>query len=194
VQQGWGDALPYASKTFATVFSNSVLEHIPEQEPVLREIARVLRPGGRFIATVPSDAFRRLLAGYRERMAVSDVEGAEAYADRVDRRLEHHHYPSPTEWADRLGRADIRLLHTRYYIPAAVAALWDESNAVYGITEEGQPFYRWLASPRLKKLRFQSWMRDKVVNKLSREWRPSYEMEVPEGGVGAGLLVVGEKI
>ncbi|MGC9356486.1 MAG: methyltransferase domain-containing protein [Anaerolineae bacterium] len=194
VQQGWGNALPYPSETFATVFSNSVLEHIPEQDPVLHEMGRVLRPGGRFIATVPSDAFRRLLAGYRERMAVGDAKGAEAYADRVDRRLEHYHYPSPTDWSDKLEEAGMRLLSTRYYIPAAVAALWDESNAFYGITEGGQPFYRWLASPRLKKLRFQSWMREKVVSKLSREWRPSYEMDVPEGGVGAGLLVVGEKI
>ncbi len=63
---GDGARLPYADGAFATVFSNSVLEHIPLLEPVLGEVARVLRPLGRFVFTVPSDAFPRLLAARRD--------------------------------------------------------------------------------------------------------------------------------
>ncbi len=195
VQQAWGNAMPYPDATFATVLSNSVLEHIPEQNAVIREAGRVLRPGGRFIATVPSDVFRQLLAGYRERMAVGDLEGAEAYARHIDRTLEHHHYPSPEEWAEKLERAGMRLVKARYYIPPSVAALWDESNVIYGITEDSRPFYRWLASPRLRGLGFQGWLRERVVKRLAREWRSAYELDVPEeGDVGAGLLVVGERV
>ena len=118
VQQALGDAMPYPGGTFATVFSNSVLEHIPDLAPVLREAARVLKPGGRFLATVPSDAFRRLLAGYQDRAAKGDLAGAEAYAARVDARLEHHRYPSPQQWSEMLESAGMRLvrrtiLHSR---------------------------------------------------------------------------------
>lgn len=194
VQQALGDAMPYPSDAFACVFSNSVLEHIPVLDPVLREAGRVLRPGGRFIATVPSDAFRRLLAGYRARVAVGDFAGAEAYAARVDRQLEHYRYPTPAEWGEMLARAGMRLLHARYYIPAAVAGLWDRGNAAYGIGEGSRPFYRWLASPRLRGLGYQPLVQRQVVRTLARRWRAAYEQDVPAGGVGAGLLVVGEKI
>ncbi|HEY89526.1 MAG TPA: class I SAM-dependent methyltransferase [Thermoflexia bacterium] len=194
VQQALGDALPYPDESFACVFSNSVLEHIPALQPVLNEAGRVLRPGGRLIATVPSDAFRRLLAGYRERISVGDVEGAEAYASNVDQQLAHHHYDSPQEWTARLESAGMRLSTARYYIPAAVAAIWDRSNHQYGIYAEGQAFYRWLASPRLKRLGYQRWLQHLIVEKLGRDWRRLYEMNVPVGGVGAGLLIIGEKI
>ncbi|MDF1512732.1 MAG: class I SAM-dependent methyltransferase, partial [Anaerolineae bacterium] len=110
VQQALGHAMPYRSGSFATVFSNSVLEHIPDLDPVLRETTRVLQPGGKFIATVPSDHFRQLLAGYRDRAAVGDDAGAEAYASRVDRQLAHHRYLAPGEWVETLQPAGLRLV------------------------------------------------------------------------------------
>ncbi len=79
-----GHAMPYPGGTFGSVLSNSVLEHIPDLDPVLREAARVLRPGGRVFFTVPSDAFRRLLSGYQDRAKAGDPAGAEAYAAGVD--------------------------------------------------------------------------------------------------------------
>ena len=41
--------LPFEDKTFVAVFSNDVLCHIPGRPEVLREIFRVLRPGGRML-------------------------------------------------------------------------------------------------------------------------------------------------
>ena len=194
VQQALGDAMPYPKGTFATVFSNSVLEHILDLTPVLREAGRILKPGGRFLATVPSDAFRRLLAGYQDRAAAGDLAGAEAYASRVDARLEHHRYPSPQQWSEMLEAAGIRLVAMQYYIPAEVAALWDRANAAYGIHENGAPFYRWLASPRLRKLGYQKLLKRWVVKRLAERWRAAYQMDVPAGDVGSGLLVIGEKV
>ncbi len=193
VQQALGSAMPYPDATFACMFSNSVLEHIPNLQPVLGEAARVLRPGGRFLATVPSDAFRRLLAGYRARVQVGDFAGAEVYAETVDRRLEHHRYPSPQEWGAMLAAVGLRLLRYRYYIPAEVEVLWDQANATYGIHEDGSQLYRWLASPRLRRFGYQKGIRRLVVRRLSEHWRRAYELDVPEGGVGGGLLIVAEK-
>jgi len=194
VQQALGAAMPYPDASFSAVFSNSVLEHIPDLVPVLHEAARVLRPGGRFLATVPSDAFRRLLAGYRERVAVGDFAGAEAYATTVDERLAHHRYPSPAQWETLLAEVGLRLVRARYYIPAEVEVLWDEANARYGIHEEGVQLYRWLASPRLRQFGYQTLIRRSIVQRLSVSWRWAYDLDVPEAGVGGGLLVVAEKI
>jgi SAM-dependent methyltransferase len=193
VQQAAGDAMPYPGDTFATLFSNSVLEHIPDLDPVLREAARVLQPGGRFIVTVPSDAFHRLLAGYRDRVEVGNFEAAEAYARTIDRRLEHHRYPTPDQWAEMLSRAGMRLVRTRYYIPAEVEVVWDRANATYGVYEDGRQVYRRLASPRLRKFGYQNWIRRRVVQSLSERWRRAYALDVPACGVGGGLLVVGKK-
>ncbi|MDP5071730.1 MAG: class I SAM-dependent methyltransferase [Congregibacter sp.] len=50
-----GDALrlPFADASFDAVICSEVLEHIPDYRSALAEIARVLRPGGRFCASVP---------------------------------------------------------------------------------------------------------------------------------------------
>jgi SAM-dependent methyltransferase len=46
-------ALPFADNTFDAVLCIQVLEHVPEPLSVLREIARVLKPGGRLFLSAP---------------------------------------------------------------------------------------------------------------------------------------------
>jgi ubiquinone/menaquinone biosynthesis C-methylase UbiE len=46
-------ALPFADDTFDKVICSEVLEHIPDYQEALREIERVLKPGGLFCASVP---------------------------------------------------------------------------------------------------------------------------------------------
>jgi SAM-dependent methyltransferase len=161
---------------------------------VLREVVRVLRPGGRFIATVPSDSFRQYLAGYRERIEAGDPEGAEAYATKVDRRLDHYRYFSPAEWEDLLDEFNLQLIRSQYYIPVEVAEVWDRANITYGIQKEGLPLFRWLVSPRLQKLGYQILIKRIIVTRLSVVWRHLYEMDVTPNTRGAGLLIVADKV
>lgn len=45
--------LPYEDETLDLVISSEVIEHAPDPEKVMREVARVLRPRGRLILTIP---------------------------------------------------------------------------------------------------------------------------------------------
>jgi SAM-dependent methyltransferase len=51
-----GDArrLPFPDATFDVVITSEVLEHIQDDVAAIAEMVRVLRPGGRFAATVPA--------------------------------------------------------------------------------------------------------------------------------------------
>ena len=54
-------SLPFADRSFNTIVSVSVLEHIDGVEPVFVEAYRVLRKNGLFIYTVPTKAINQLL-------------------------------------------------------------------------------------------------------------------------------------
>ena len=55
-------SLPFADATFDVVFSCECLEHIPDPPQALREMARVLRPGGRLVLTTENYSNAMILA------------------------------------------------------------------------------------------------------------------------------------
>ena len=50
VVETWGEQLPFPAATFDVVFARQVLHHAADLGAFCREVFRVLRPGGRFIA------------------------------------------------------------------------------------------------------------------------------------------------
>jgi len=53
-EQGFGEAIPYPDASFDVVFSDNVLEHLSDPDAVFREVHRVLKPGGTFVAKTPN--------------------------------------------------------------------------------------------------------------------------------------------
>ena len=115
-----GAAVPEPDASFDWVLSNSVLEHIPEIEPVLAEVGRLLKPGGAFILTVPSTGFHESLRGPL-------VPGASrvAYLSRLDRRLAHHRYWGPDEWRVALAAHGLRVTTATGYMNTAQVRRWE---------------------------------------------------------------------
>jgi SAM-dependent methyltransferase len=51
---GVGEAIPYEDASFDVVIADNVLEHLAAPEAVFSEVARVLKPGGRFLVKTPN--------------------------------------------------------------------------------------------------------------------------------------------
>lgn len=131
-----GDSIPEASESIDTVFSNSVLEHIPQIEPVLAEVGRVTRPGGRFVFTVPSEQFHQCLSGTGVLPLLWKMQGR-TVEESIDRRLQHHRYWSPDEWSRALRPLGFSVVAAHRYLPATAVRAWERlSNATGGLAFE----------------------------------------------------------
>ena len=62
LRQAFQDPLPFPDLSFDAITLLATIEHIRDVEGVAREAARLLRPGGRAIITVPSPIVDRILA------------------------------------------------------------------------------------------------------------------------------------
>jgi len=131
-----GAAIPLEDGTMDFVFSNSTLEHIPDLEPVVAEGARVLRSGGHFVFTVPSEQFHACLRGSGLAAALARRRGR-AYPALIDERLAHHRYLSPDEWTRLLGAHGFTDVRNERYFPLAAVRAWESlSNVTGGLAYE----------------------------------------------------------
>lgn len=120
-----GGAIPENSESFDFVYSNSVLEHIPDLDPVLAEVGRVLKPGGKFIFTVPAPGFHSCLRGsFLPWVSRGD------YCKYIDDRLAHHRYPSIEQWREMLSPHRIGLESAHCYFRAAEVRRWETVSRI----------------------------------------------------------------
>jgi SAM-dependent methyltransferase len=111
--QAAGAKMPFPNDYFQTVISNSVLEHIPELEPVIGEVSRVLKPGGKFIFCVPNHRFLSSLSisNFFDRIHCAKI--AEVYRRFFNKISRHHHCDNPDIWKKRLDQ--VGLHNDRYW-------------------------------------------------------------------------------
>lgn len=122
---GNAERLPFRDASFATVLSNSTLEHVRDVDLVLGEIARVLRPGGRVIITVPTPSYQRQLFWSRLFRLLRVSVAARLYEGLVNRVFRHRHIYDTQGWLSRLERHRLRVETATPYLSSRVVALDD---------------------------------------------------------------------
>ena len=146
-----GARIPKPDASYATIFSNSVLEHIPEIEPVLREIFRLLRPGGNFYFTVPSDCFER----YTVINQLIDVFGLAGisiwYRGFFNRFWKHYHCYTPEQWQTLARKSGFEIVEAFAYNPKRICLL-DDFLAPWALPSMLLKRFagRWVLSPALR--------------------------------------------
>jgi SAM-dependent methyltransferase len=117
VTQADGGKMPFQDGYFASAISNSVLEHIPHVELVLKETARVLKPGSPFIFCVPNPGhFNELsIPAMLRRMKLARL--AHTYTEWFRRITHTAHADLPDVWQARLDEAGFRMERWWHYLP-----------------------------------------------------------------------------
>lgn len=96
VEHAPAEQLPFPDACFDAVFSNAALHWVQGQDAMMREVHRVLRPGGRFVAEMGGHgniaALRVAFAAVLARHGFENLRGDENY------------YPTPEAYRRRLGR------------------------------------------------------------------------------------------
>ncbi len=179
--QAMGDTLPFPDGHFASAFSNSVLEHIPDIQPVLNETNRVMQMNGRFLITMPSHNFTKQLGGaaFLERLGLSGL--ADSYRQFFNRISRHAHTDSAEVWAERLAKAGFGIERWQYYFSKeALRALeWGHLQGVPSAIMHALTGH-WIVAPWQSSLR-----------RTERWLRPFYSESFPADGTY--LLIVARK-
>lgn len=148
-----GDAIPKESGSFNTILSNSVLEHIPEIEPVVREAHRLLASGGRFYATVPTHLFDRFSVGHQA-LSLLGLSGlAASYSRFFNGFWKHYHFHTPENWEALFKRCGFEVEAGQQYCPKAVGVFNDAlAPLALGSFIAKKSLNRWFFFPSLRRL------------------------------------------
>lgn len=97
------EGIPYQDDTFDLVVGHAVLHHIPDVELSLREVVRVLKPGGRFVfagePTNVGNAYARALANltWKTTVRATKVPGLSSWR-RTQEELDENSRAAALEW------------------------------------------------------------------------------------------------
>lgn len=78
--------LPFEENTFDYVISSDVIEHTPDPLAAVKELIRVLKPGGKMCVTVPNRTFWFFSVKIAEALKLRDYQGFENWVHYEDLR------------------------------------------------------------------------------------------------------------
>ena len=156
--------------SIGTVFSNSVLEHLPCLDAALAAVARVLRPGGRLIFTCPTEAFSKWL-----------VLPFSRYAEWRNHQLSHLNLWPTERWIEHLHRVGLQVEQVRPYLKHGWVSVWDALELSQQL---------WIAHKRLVGM---LWRRI-PPSSMERLALKASQLNLAASAPGGGRLIVARKL
>jgi SAM-dependent methyltransferase len=151
----FGSKIPKSSGIYRTIFSNSVLEHIPDLTPVLREVYRLLEPGGSFFFTVPTDEFEQHSLIHRVLIALHLTGLATRYRKWYNRFWRHFHAYNTSHWKKLAEDAGFEVVEMVRYNPPGMTTRNDCLTPVAGLASILKRMTgRWVLWPTLREVFF----------------------------------------
>jgi len=180
-----GDKIPKPDSIYKTVFSNSVIEHISNLDPVFLEIHRILKPEGRFYFSVPTENFDHYTWGNRILSSFGFRHMALKYREFCNKKIWHHsHYLSPSQWKSIAEKNGFDIVESRLYDSKKICFL---NNFFYpfGLLGRVNKFLvnRWIIFPRIRQV---------LIYPFFLIFRNLYEEEKTQDHFGL-VLIVAEK-
>jgi SAM-dependent methyltransferase len=149
-----GDSIPKPDGSYKTITSNSVLEHIPDLEPVFREIHRLLTPDGRFYMTVPTPSFERNTV-INQLLTFLGFQNLAARYRRFCSKFiwRQCHYYSLAGWEDFVSGFGFKVVESTTYNPKSICLMNDSLYpfGFFGLFNK-KLFNRWVLFPSIRRL------------------------------------------
>jgi SAM-dependent methyltransferase len=186
-----GDAerLPFPNRAFNFVLCNSVVEHIRDDVKAIREMARVLRPGGTLLMSSPSVYFHQSLHTVEAARRRGDEAAARAAIAAVDERAAHYRYRSLEEWTDILSRAGLTITTYAYCIPPAAAAAWERWDLFFLRRVAGRSLSRHLVSRKMARIVPPALWKNLFRPMLQREYDRAVAAQSDPHSIGANIVI-----
>lgn len=149
-----GGSIPKPDGFYKTITSNSVLEHIPDLEPVFREIHRLLTPDGRFYMTVPTPSFERNTVINQLLTFLGFHNLAARYRRFCSKFIWRQcHYYTLAGWEDFVSGFGFKVVESTTYNPKSICLMNDflYPFGVIGLIKK-KLFNRWVLFPSIRRL------------------------------------------
>lgn len=110
-----GDSIPKEDGSFNTILSNSVMEHIPEIDMVLKEAHRLLSNSGFIYLTLPTARFDQytLLHQFIKKFKLSS--SSKRYSQFFNKFWAHYHYYNIGEWTAKFESLGFKVVEAQEY-------------------------------------------------------------------------------
>ncbi len=117
--------LPFKSNSFRTVISISTLEHIPQNYKVFKEVFRVLKPGGQFIYTVPTEKLFTGLILVKIFNFLGLKKISYLYFRALNKAFKHVFVPSEEIWTELAKKTGFTVEKSQGTISQTALSIWE---------------------------------------------------------------------